>query len=283
MSLATIMERATGRSLKVHRASVPFPDPWGRAEHAPAGAAVAAPERFTEPLPPLDTPAPPHATAHSAEPAPSGTAKLSPPPRLLSLPSRWAIETQRITHLLSLERDDAPRVITLSGLQFKCGVSTVALLLAHHLASAQSDQRILLIDYAVSGAALTAWHHLHFVGSALSWQHFPADQSLHCLSLRGGETYAVAERLRWYRSLILSARQRYSRIIIDTPPLGKLVEPLLLAPESDGIVLILKSGATRKPALVHWIQELQRMGVTVLGSVLTFRQYPLPKWLLRWI
>jgi Mrp family chromosome partitioning ATPase len=109
----------------------------------------------------------------------------------------------------------------------------------------------------------------------------PADQSLNTLRLYGGAEFSVAEKVRWFRSLIASARQLFGIILIDVPPLVRCAEGYLLASESDGVVMVLKSGQVRKPAAMSLRAELQRMNIPILGGILTFRRYPLPQWLLR--
>jgi Mrp family chromosome partitioning ATPase len=97
----------------------------------------------------------------------------------------------------------------------------------------------------------------------------------------GGGDYSVAEKVRWFRALITSARQLFAIILIDVPPFNRCAESYLLASESDGVVFVLKSGEVRKPAVAALRSELQRMGINVIGSILTFRRYPLPQWLIR--
>lgn len=205
------------------------------------------------------------------------------PAPLKSLPSGWEIEVQRITHSLSLGLHNGPQVVLLTSLVRRSGVSTIASLIGHHLAGSGLEGRTLVIDYAHSGRAPSKDHYLLHIGDAFSWRQLPLNHALNCLSLRGGEEFSVVEKLRWFRSLLGTAKTMYRHIIVDAPPFMHCAESHLLAGESNGVVLVTKSGAVRKPALAAQVSEIHRMSVPVLGVILTFRRYPIPKWLLRWI
>jgi Mrp family chromosome partitioning ATPase len=51
---------------------------------------------------------------------------------------------------------------------------------------------------------------------------------------------------------------------------------LTLGTLADGVVLVLKAGHTRRPAVHLAITELEGAGVKVLGTVLNQRDYPIP-------
>lgn len=91
----------------------------------------------------------------------------------------------------------------------------------------------------------------------------------------------MAEKERWFRSLITTARKNYDVVFIDVPPFARCAESYLLAGLADGVVLVLRSGEVRKPALKSLLDELRHMDIKVIGSVLNFRSYPLPDWLIR--
>jgi hypothetical protein len=48
-------------------------------------------------------------------------------------------------------------------------------------------------------------------------------------------------------------------------------------------VLVLKSGESRYPALNGLVSDLDALGIKVIGTVLNFRQYPIPRWILKYI
>lgn len=189
------------------------------------------------------------------------------------------MEIQRIAHHLAFGVRHAPQAVLFAAPLPSSGVSTLSYLLSHHLASSAPQQRTLFLRYLphLQTGEVPALP----VGAPFSWQQLPADQALNTLTLFGGNEYSVAEKMRWFRALIASARRLFVTILIDVPPFNRCAESYLLASESDGVVLVLKSGEVRKPAVAALRSELHRMGIQVLGGILTFRRYPLPQWLIR--
>ena len=65
---------------------------------------------------------------------------------------------------------------------------------------------------------------------------------------------------------ILSEDYRY--VIIDTPPLDNISDGALIASMSDGAVLVVRCGETSKALVRQSLQQLDRVGCPVLGTVL---------------
>lgn len=83
------------------------------------------------------------------------------------------------------------------------------------------------------------------------------------------------------RRLLECLRQRFSYILISAPPLTTHSDGILFAHSSDGIVLVVEAGRTRRTATNHVVQELTSAGTAVLGIVLNNRTFPVPEWLYR--
>ena len=74
-----------------------------------------------------------------------------------------------------------------------------------------------------------------------------------------------AELLSSYRFLeLLKSLFLYSFIVIDTPPILGISDPLIISPHTDGVILVVKSGETPKEAA----QEARRMLTTVNSKIL---------------
>ena len=71
-------------------------------------------------------------------------------------------------------------------------------------------------------------------------------------------------------------RKKYDLIIIDTPGMLNSVDTILFAAEADHILMVLKSGATRKDPLLRALQMLHRDQEKLIGALLNFRTYPVP-------
>jgi capsular exopolysaccharide synthesis family protein len=65
-----------------------------------------------------------------------------------------------------------------------------------------------------------------------------------------------------------AARGRYDRIILDSPPISAVSDPLIIAAMSDGVVFVTKFNKIRREHARKSIQRLHDAGIHVLGIVL---------------
>lgn len=68
------------------------------------------------------------------------------------------------------------------------------------------------------------------------------------------------------RRVMEAARARFDRILIDVPPVAPLADLHVLAPQVDGLLMIVRAGVTPKPAIEHAFAGLDAS--KVLGIVL---------------
>jgi len=76
---------------------------------------------------------------------------------------------------------------------------------------------------------------------------------------------------------LLELRRQFDYVLLDASPVAASSEFLTLVTLSDGVVLVLKAGCTRRPTVRLAIEELETAGVRVLGAVLNQREYPIPE------
>lgn len=84
---------------------------------------------------------------------------------------------------------------------------------------------------------------------------FPPNPS----ELLGGKRFA---------NLIERARQEYSIVVIDTPPIGSVIDAAVVARVCDGSVLVLKEGAVSYRLAQRCKSQLEASKAPVLGCVL---------------
>jgi polysaccharide biosynthesis transport protein len=77
---------------------------------------------------------------------------------------------------------------------------------------------------------------------------------------------------RTMRSLLEGLRKFYDWIIIDTPPVGAVSEPLILAPLTDGVIVVTGAEMVPRKAVLHTLERLQDTGARILGVVLNRAQ-----------
>lgn len=63
-------------------------------------------------------------------------------------------------------------------------------------------------------------------------------------------------------------RGKYAQIVIDSPPLLAVTDASVLSVHADGVVLVVRSGETEQRAAERAVEQLQRLGVRILGGVL---------------
>lgn len=218
-----------------------------------------------------------------------GSAIYEKPTALLSgIPNRWSLEIQKIVfHLRPEVRDEsAPHHIVFSGMQKSSGTTTLSYLVAHHLATERNDQRVLYVDFNPS---ITASPPAGLDQAFLIGQEVPDDcfsdirSTLTSLSIRPGGQHSVSVTSGWLNEFMAIAKRHFNWIIFDCPPFFTTPETYSAAKECDGVVLVLRSGETRHPAIKALVSDLESLGIVIIGTVLNFRQYPLPKWLLRYV
>ena len=72
-----------------------------------------------------------------------------------------------------------------------------------------------------------------------------------------------------FSELIQDARDRFDYIIIDTPPLGMVVDAAVIAPHCDGAILAIQAGEIPRRMAQDVVEKLKTTQVAILGVVLT--------------
>jgi capsular exopolysaccharide synthesis family protein len=74
-----------------------------------------------------------------------------------------------------------------------------------------------------------------------------------------------AERMR---ELLLRLGREYDYVVVDSPPLLSVTDATVLSVLVDGVILVVRSGATTREGLRHSRQLLLNANARVLGAVL---------------
>lgn len=233
-------------------------------------------------------PPPPDAEPIHAAAAPEQTRKPRPrnPLPYLNLPKQWGMELQKIAFQLSpRERDDSrPASFVFSSVAEGAGTTTVSYFFAYVLAADAAHRNVLFVDFdpEVSKPAVTGARATLFVGQDdISTLLSEPDTNLDVISVRVGPDRSTASSTAWFCDFMAMAHKTYDIIVVDAPPIA--YTPMAYAPAraSDGVVLVLRCGESRYPAINNLVNDLNEMGIVNLGAVLNYRQYPIPKALLR--
>jgi Mrp family chromosome partitioning ATPase len=69
--------------------------------------------------------------------------------------------------------------------------------------------------------------------------------------------------------MLSELRAQFDYVIIDSAPVLAVTDGAILAAKSDGALVVVRAGKTRRDRLAHAIGMLNDVGATLLGAVLT--------------
>jgi capsular exopolysaccharide synthesis family protein len=74
-----------------------------------------------------------------------------------------------------------------------------------------------------------------------------------------------------FSELINECRQEYDYIIIDTPPLGQVIDAAVVATKCDGVIMVLGSKKVHYKEAQELVDQIEKSGSKMLGIVLNHR------------
>jgi capsular exopolysaccharide synthesis family protein len=173
---------------------------------------------------------------------------------------------------------EGAQVLLITSTQAGEGKSLTALNLAQALAA--SEERVVLVDADLRRPALSnllqtreapGLSDLLAGGARLGGavQHV-AGTRLRLLPAGGPAARNAADLLgtEAFRKILAELRERFDRIIVDSPPVGAVADALVLAPQTDGVLVVAHSGKVARGALVNVLERLAHARARVLGVVL---------------
>lgn len=70
------------------------------------------------------------------------------------------------------------------------------------------------------------------------------------------------------KRLLAQLVERYNHVVIDSPPLGSVTDPVILSTMADGVVLVVHGGRNSRQAVQRACHELSAVGAKIFGIVL---------------
>lgn len=71
-----------------------------------------------------------------------------------------------------------------------------------------------------------------------------------------------------FKKMIADAREHYDMVIIDTPPLGSVIDTAVVSKVCDGAVIVISSGVVSYRFIRKVKEQLEHAGIRILGCVL---------------
>lgn len=75
-----------------------------------------------------------------------------------------------------------------------------------------------------------------------------------------------------FSELIQSCRSEYDYIIVDTPPLGQVIDAAVVATQCDGVIMVLGSTKVQRKQAQELIEQIEKSGSKFLGIVRNHRR-----------
>ncbi len=70
------------------------------------------------------------------------------------------------------------------------------------------------------------------------------------------------------KTLLEYARKNYDRVIVDTPPVASVTDPIIISRQAHSVLFVIRSGSAPRDAVAKSIQQLRHVKANILGAVL---------------
>ncbi len=180
------------------------------------------------------------------------------------------------TNLMFLLTKKTGNVITVSGSDISEGKSTTSVNLA--IAFAQLGDKVLLIDADLRRSSIHKKTKLEndkglsdILGGFAEFKEVVKSINPSLDVLTSGHSAPNPSELLGsarYESLINELKDEYNYIIVDTPPVNVVSDALIVAPKSDGVVLVVRDKFTMSDALKKAIEAFEFANIKVLGAIM---------------
>lgn len=182
------------------------------------------------------------------------------------------------TNLQFLAVDNPPRVIVVTSSMPSEGKSTTAINIA--LALTEAEHKVVLVDGDMRRPMLHKY--LDLVGQvgfstvlsgrvslreALQKTSYPGLTVLTSGAVPPNPSELLGSLAA--KKLLSELREQYDYVIVDSTPLLAVTDAALLATAADGALTMARFGQTKRDQLAHAVRNLEDVGATVLGTVLT--------------
>lgn len=158
------------------------------------------------------------------------------------------------------------------------GKSSVSLSLSRTLA--ESGKKILMVDADLRKSVMAARYHIQGIDKGLS--HYLTGQAevediiyeteveRLCITVAGPLSPDPTSILdsEQFEQFIEKVRDMFDYVIIDTPPLGVVIDAVIIGKYTDGAVIVIEQGVIKRKIVQDVIKQLKRGDVRILGAVL---------------
>ncbi|MBP6342955.1 MAG: CpsD/CapB family tyrosine-protein kinase [Candidatus Omnitrophica bacterium] len=198
------------------------------------------------------------------------------------------------TNLLNFDKGRPPHTIGVTSSVHSEGKTVTALNLAITLSQASNNAKILLIDADMRKGQMinylgTGFHiglSEYLSGKAqLNDVVFHVDiENLSFISC-GAVPPNPAELLgsSKFKELLSNMRSQYEFVIIDTPPVIPVTDPVIVGTLVEGMVMVVQAGRTQRGIVKRAMELLEQGHINLVGHILTGIEYFVPQYIYRYL
>jgi capsular exopolysaccharide synthesis family protein len=181
------------------------------------------------------------------------------------------------TNLTFMGAERPQRSIVITSASPREGKTTVALSLAISLA--QSGKRVVLIDTDLrkprvhkaldrsnSRGVTTVLVEEHPLSSAIQTTEIPGLDLLASGPIPPNPSELL--HTRQFKATIEELTRLYDHVLLDSPPLGAVTDAAVIAPQVNGVILVLHGQKTTRDAARSALRQLRDVGAHITGGVL---------------
>lgn len=190
---------------------------------------------------------------------------------------REAYNSLRTNVIFSLTEEEDCKIVAVTSAMQEEGKSLTAANLA--IAFAEADKRVLLVDCDLRRPKVSRLFGLNaevgltnlLLDSTLRNKAvLSSDQKGLSVLLSGDIPPNPSELLGSERMkrLLNELRKDFDYIVLDTPPVNMVTDMSVLAPQVDGVLFVVRIGASEKRAVRHAVLQLEYAKAKLLGFVL---------------
>ena len=193
----------------------------------------------------------------------------------LTFPVEEAYKSLR-TNLFFCGREK--KVIAITSCTPNEGKSTVSLNLA--LSLAEDHKRVILVDADLRNSTLLGKIHMisekdglaYYLSGMTQYEDLicTTDRDNLDMILTGGFPPNPAELLGEdsFKELLERLRQEYDYVIVDTPPIGNVIDSAIIAESCDGLVMVVEANAISYRFAQRVKEQLEKTSCPILGVIL---------------
>jgi succinoglycan biosynthesis transport protein ExoP len=180
------------------------------------------------------------------------------------------------TNILFSSADRPLKTIVVSSANPREGKTTCVIYLGTTMA--QSGQRVLLIDtdmrkprlHSLTGGARGAGLSNLILGDrdpdeVIKTTDVPNLFVLPCGPLPPNPAELLMGQR--FEHILAELNQRFDRVILDSPPLQPVTDAVLLAKQTDGVILVVQAGKTLRDEIRRSASKIRSVGGTILGVI----------------